>query len=159
MDLLRLRRYWADSQKSPRREATRCFHHYRCFFLPPLLRNSPLSKALEARNIGWFCSSWLQYDHLPFSHRAQRRRRRRFWHWWTDKLLRTISLSTSTWHLWNQKCLYQWFLFVHWSVFQFHWITAPHCSKDYSSSIVNSPHCLVQDEQLLGEWHSEKCSK
>ena len=37
--------------------------------------------------------------------------------------------------------------------------TVPHCARDYSSRIVNSPHSLVQDELLLEEWHSEICPK
>ena len=59
----------------------------------------------------------------------------------------------------TKSASHQWFLVVHWSVFQFHGITVPHCSKDYSSRVVNSPHSLVQDELLLEEWHSEICHK
>ena len=44
-----------------------------------------------------FCSSKLHSDHLPSSpHKALNRRRCRSWHWWSDKLCCTISLSIST---------------------------------------------------------------
>ena len=45
-------------------------------------------------------------------------------------------------------------LFVHRSVFEFHWTTVSHCSNDYSSRVVNSRHGLVQDELLLEEFSS-----
>ena len=49
------------------------------------------------------------------------------------------------------------FFFVHWSVFQFHWMTIPENSRNYSSRIVDSPHRLFRDELLLEESHSEIC--
>ena len=100
-------------------------------------------------------------SHLSHT-KALSRRRCTLWHWWSDKLFRTISLSISTYFLWfqllsNQRSLVffdEGFLIDHWSVFLSHWITVPETSRDGSSRIVDSCHSLLRDEWLLEEWYS-----
>ena len=90
-------------------------------------------------------------------HRAQSRRRRRLWRWWSDKPCCTTSFLDIHVKSLNLIVLTPVISVCSPISFQFHWITVPHHSKDDSSRIVNSPQSVFQDELLLEEWHSEMC--